>query len=71
MIDADNYLENYQFKNLEYISLIKILNYKFEIDFFVNNNLTFSDGTDHWSTFGEKYFGEKIIKNIEIKKELF
>ena len=70
-IESDYYLRNYQFKNLKYISLIKILKYNFKDDFIINNKLTFSDGTDHWSTFGEKYFGRKIIKNSNIIKKLF
>ena len=39
-------------------------------DFVVNDNITFSDD-DHWSEFGEIYFGNKIINNSIIKEILF
>jgi len=53
-----------------YISKIDILNFKFEEDFIVDGNFTFSD-YDHWSEYGEIYFGKKIIFKSRIKDILF
>ena len=55
---------------MNYISKIDILNYEFEKDLIVDGNLTFSDA-DHWSEFGESYFGRKLIFNSIIKEILF
>ena len=38
-------------------------------DFLIDNQFTFSD-TDHWSEFGEKYFGKKIFSNNSLSKLL-
>ena len=70
-LEADKYLEKYKFENLKYISVINILKYDFDKDFDVNNLLTFSDGTDHWSEFGEKYFGKKILDSLNNENNLF
>jgi peptidoglycan/LPS O-acetylase OafA/YrhL len=56
---------------INYVSLIKLLNYQSETDYLRDSKLMFSDKT-HWSTDGEKYFGKKIItsnffKSINIK----
>lgn len=56
--------------NINYISKIDILDFKFQKDFIVDNNFTFSD-TDHWSEFGEVYFGKKLVFNSIIKDILF
>jgi len=55
--------------NIKYLSKIDILNFKFDKDFIVDGNLTFSD-TDHWNEFGEVYFGKKLIFN-SILKDIF
>lgn len=50
-----------------YHSQLKIFDYQiFKDDFIVNGNFTFSY-TDHWSAFGEIYFGEKLIFNTKLK----
>ena len=68
--DLDKYLmQNLEGSNIKYISQLKLVNYNFSKDFYVNNNITYSD-TDHWSEFGEKYFGKRLIMNEEIKKIL-
>ena len=36
-------------------------------DFYVDKNFTYSDN-DHWSAFGEIYFGKKIFSHPEISK---
>ena len=45
---------------------------KFDIknDFLVNSKFTYSD-PDHWTAFGELYFGKKLIFNSDIKNILF
>ena len=55
---------------IEYISKIDAIKFKFEKDFLINKNFTFSDG-DHWSEFGEIYFGKKLIYNSRLKEILF
>ena len=55
---------------IDYLSKINILDFKFEKDFIVDGNFTFSD-TDHWSEFGEVYFGKKLVFNSKIKDILF
>jgi peptidoglycan/LPS O-acetylase OafA/YrhL len=52
--------------NISYISKIEALDFNLKRDLFINNKLTFSD-TDHWSDFGEIYYGNKLIKNIILK----
>ena len=55
---------------INYLSKIDILDFKFESDFVVDGNLTYSD-TDHWSKFGEVYFGKKLVFNSILKDILF
>jgi peptidoglycan/LPS O-acetylase OafA/YrhL len=71
LIVVDKKLKEVSKKNkINYISKIDILDFKFEKDFIVDNNFTFSD-TDHWSEFGEVYFGKKLVFNSIIKDILF
>ena len=71
LIKVDEELKNVSKLNqINYISKIDILNFKFEKDFIVDGNLTFSD-TDHWSEYGEVYFGKKLIFNSMIRDILF
>ena len=71
LIEVDKKLKEVSKKNnIKYISKIDILDFKFERDFIVDNNLTFSD-KDHWSEFGEVYFGKKLVFNSIIKDILF
>ncbi len=67
LIEVDNKLKNLSYVNkIDYISKIDVLKYNFKDDFIVNGNFTFSD-TDHWSAFGEIYFGEKLIFKTKLK----
>ena len=71
LIEVDKKLKEVSKKNnIKYISKIDILDFKFERDFIVDNNFTFSD-TNHWSEFGEVYFGRKLVFNSIIKDILF
>ena len=45
---------------INYISINKIVQFKLKNHFYNNNHFLFSD-YDHWSKFGEKYFGRKIL----------
>ncbi len=56
-------------RSIEFISKIDAIKFNFEKDYIVDNKLTFSD-TDHWSQFGELYFGTKLIDNTKIRKIL-
>ena len=71
LINVDEKLkERTKQSNVKYLSKIDILDFKFEKDFIVDGNLTFSD-TDHWNEFGEVYFGKKLIFNSILKDVLF
>ena len=71
LIEVDKKLRKISKLNqINYISKIDVLGYKFEKDFIVDGNLTFSDN-DHWSEFGELYFGKKLVFNSFIKDILF
>ena len=72
LIKVDEYFKNIKFiQNLKfnYISNIDLINYDYKKDFLIDNQFTFSD-TDHWSEFGEKYFGKKIFSNNNLSKLL-
>lgn len=65
--DVDNVLEqNFTNSSITYFSRIKELSYDPNIDLFVNNKLTYMD-SEHWSNFGEIYFGNKIFNNVFFK----
>ena len=67
LIVVDNELKNISTQNeINYLSKIEILDFKFEKDFIVDGNFTFSDH-DHWSEYGELYFGRKLFTNPAIK----
>ena len=71
LIEVDKKLKEVsQQNNIKYISKIDVLDFKFEKDFIVDGNLTFSD-TDHWNEFGEVYFGKKLVFNSILKDILF
>ena len=57
---------NSESSGIKYVSLINLINYQSEKDYFHNNRLMFSDKT-HWSIDGEKYFGKKIIESNLLK----
>ena len=50
-----------------YFSKIKLMDFVLKRDFYVDKNFTYSDN-DHWSAFGEIYFGKKIFSHPEISK---
>ena len=56
--------------NIKYLSKIVVLDFKFDRDFIVDGNLTFSD-TDHWNEYGEVYYGKKLVFNSILKDILF
>ena len=67
LIQVDRELKKISKKNnIKYISKIDILDFKIDKDFFFENKITFSD-EDHWSEFGEIYFGRKLVLNSIIK----
>ena len=71
MIEVDKKLKEVSHKNnINYISKIDIIDFKFEKDFIVGNDFTFSD-TNHWNEFGEIYYGKKLVFNSIIKDILF
>jgi peptidoglycan/LPS O-acetylase OafA/YrhL len=56
--------------NIKYISMIDAIKFDIKNDFLVNSKFTYSD-PDHWTAFGELYFGKKLIFNSDIKNILF
>jgi len=67
--DVDNALEFIsQEDKINYISAFKIINYKSNIDFYVDQKfLTYKD-SDHWSLFGHAYFGSRLFLSDEFNK---
>jgi hypothetical protein len=55
-----------QENNIKFISKLNIIKYDPKKDYYINNNISYSD-SDHWSLFGEKYFGNQIFKSKEFK----
>ena len=71
IIEVDKKLKEVSQKNnINYISKIDALDFKFEKDFIIDNNFTFSD-TNHWNELGEVYYGKKLVFNSIIKDILF
>ena len=50
--------------NIKFISILDIIKYDPNIDFYLDEQITYRD-SDHWSIFGAKYFGNKIFKSKE------
>jgi peptidoglycan/LPS O-acetylase OafA/YrhL len=46
-----------------YISKLDAVGFEFERDFRINGEYTYSD-VDHWSTFGEKVFGARLLEYL-------
>jgi len=61
-----DYLSNSS-SSIIYFSKIKLMGFKLKTDFYVNKTFTYSDN-DHWSAFGEIYFGKRIFSDPEISK---
>jgi len=67
LIEVDKFLsKEFNLKKITYISKIDSIKFDLERDFLVNGKFTFSDH-GHWSHFGEKYFGKKLIDNTPLK----
>ena len=63
LIAVDKKLKEISIKNgTEYISKIELIDFDLSKDFLVNNKITFFD-EDHWSSFGEIYFGKKLFSH--------
>ena len=56
--------------NIQYVSKIESINFDIKKDMVVDSKITFFD-TDHWSNYGEIYFGKKLIFNTIIEKILY
>lgn len=68
LIEVDKFLlKELNLKKITYISKIDLIKFDLEKDFLVNDKFTFSDHA-HWSHFGEKYFGKKILENSPLKE---
>ena len=63
--NSDKFVINSIHQNFNYHSLIDILKFNITKDFYHNSKFTYSDGTDHWSEYGELYFGNKIINYLK------
>ena len=50
-------------KGIMYYSLEQKLKYNFYEDYLNNGKFTYSD-EDHWSSYGEEYFGQKFLKDL-------
>lgn len=65
---VDNIIDlNLSKSSIIYFSKVKLMDFKLKRDFYIDGNFTYSDN-DHWSAFGEIYFGKKIFTNPEIFK---
>ena len=66
--DVDQSIKSYLSQSsIIYFSKIKLMDFVLKRDFYVDKNFTYSDN-DHWSAFGEIYFGKKIFSHPEISK---
>lgn len=63
IIKVDKYMKKVANENdIKYISKLEIIKFNPQTDYYIDNNLTYSD-SDHWSLFGEKYFGKQILNS--------
>ena len=67
--DLENFIKNQKNKKYIYFSRIDLMKYDYSKDYMIDGNFTYSDG-DHWSNFGEIYFGKKIFLRDEFKNLL-
>ena len=66
--EVDNFIKSYLSESsIIYFSKIDLMDFKLKRDFYIDGNFTYSDN-DHWSAFGEIYFGKKIFSNPMIYK---
>lgn len=67
---VDIFLKNYlKEKDVLYVSKLDLIKFDITKDFYVSKNFTYSD-TDHWSAFGEKFFGNRMFASEVLKKHL-
>ena len=69
--NSDKFVINSIHQNFNYHSLMDILKFNITKDFYHNSKFTYSDGTDHWSQYGELYFGKKIINHLKSNRYQF
>ncbi len=68
MYNVDIFLKNYlKDSDILYISKLDLIKFDITKDFYVEKNFTYSD-TDHWSAFGEKFFGKRMFSSEIFKK---
>ena len=66
--EVDNFIKSYLSESsIIYFSKIDLMDFNLKRDFYIDGNFTYSDN-DHWSAFGEIYFGKKIFSNPKIYK---
>lgn len=63
----DSILKNRKNQKYKYFSRIDVMNYSYKEKYIINEKITFSDG-DHWSNFGELYFGKIIFQSNNFKR---
>jgi hypothetical protein len=66
---VDKYLKEFLSDKIKYISKIELLNYNLNNDFIIEGNITFARSS-HWSTYGEKFFGRRLLNNKEFENIL-
>ena len=60
--DLENILKKRKNQKYKYFSRIDLMDYSYKKNYSVKGKFTFSD-SDHWSNFGELYFGKIIFKS--------
>lgn len=60
--DLENILKKRKNQKYKYFSRIDLMDYSYKKNYSVKGKITFSD-SDHWSNFGELYFGKIIFKS--------
>jgi len=58
-----------EFSKVDYISKLDLQRFNFEEDYISDDEFTYSD-KDHWSTFGETYYGKRLMKNPALSSYL-
>lgn len=65
--ELDKILKKRKKQKYKYFSRIYLMDYSYKKNYIVNEKITYSD-SDHWSNFGELYFGEKIFKSKDFTR---
>ena len=66
LIKINEILKN---SNIEYVSIIDLVNFNLD-EFYLEKKLTYSDSV-HWTSFGEKFFGKKIVEKTFLKNIVY